>query len=198
MRLPRLFRFDASAWPREQFAAVLCALLLASAWMVATAVREHADVRSRYFVGQAKWSAVSPIPYRSDLAAAARAAGAVPGAPLRLIIRADSAGDALCGLVRAEGALGVPVSWLALGEGDPACAPSVGVIHIRGALADTARAQLRDARWALLDADSRALYSRRDAPDPEQIRALASLLAPTGTFAAAEKGSAVIAQGERP
>jgi hypothetical protein len=178
MRLPRPFRFDASAWPREQFLAVLCALLLASAWMVATAVGQHADARSRYFVGQAKWSAVSPIPYRGDVGAVARAAGAGPGAPLRLVVRADSADDALCRLAGAEGAMGVPVRWVALGAGDVGCAPSGRVARARGPLADTARAQMKDARWVLLDAESRALYSRRGTPDPEEVRALASLLAP--------------------
>jgi hypothetical protein len=186
MRLPRPFRFDASAWPREQFLAVLCALLLASAWMIATAVGQHADARSRYFVGQAKWSAVSPIPYRGDVGAVARAAGAESGAPLRLIVRADSADQALCRLAGAEGSMGIPVQWVALGPGDAACAPRAA--RARGPLADTARAQMKDARWVLVDAESRALYSRRGAPDPEEIRALASVLAPARLAGAARGG----------
>jgi hypothetical protein len=188
MRLPRLFRFDASAWPREQFLAVFCALLLASAWMVATAVGQHADARSRYFVGQAKWSAVSPIPYRGDLGALARAAGPEPGAPLRLIIRADSADETLCRLAGAEGSMGLPVRWVSLGPGDAACAPSADVARVGGPLANTARAQMKDARWVLVDAEARALYSRRGAPDPEEIRALASLLAPARLAGAARGG----------
>jgi hypothetical protein len=188
MRLPAPFRFDASTWPREQFLAVFCALLLASAWMVATAVGQHADARSRYFVGQAKWSAVSPIPYRGDVGAVARAAGAQPGAPLRLIVRADSADDALCRLAGAEGAMGIPVRWVALGPGDAACASSARVARARGPLADTARAQLKDARWVLVDAEGRALYSRRGTPDPGEIRALASLLSPARLATAARGG----------
>ena len=50
----------------------------------------------------------------------------------------------------------------------------------------------------LVDAESRALYSRRTAPDPEEIRALASLLAParlagelTGTATGATERSPI-------
>jgi hypothetical protein len=187
MRLPRLFRFDASAWPREQFLAVFFAFLLASAWMIATAAGRHADARDRYFVGQAKWSAVSPIPYRDDVGALARAAGAAPGVPLHLIVRADSADDALCRLGGAEGSIGIPVRWVVLGPGDADCAPFTRVARADGPLADTARAQMRDARWVLVDAESRALYSRRSAPDPAEVRALAGLLAPARLASAGER-----------
>lgn len=196
----RFLRMDVDAWPRERFLALFLAILLACAWMVSEAAGDHAALRRRHFVDRAKWSAVSPIPYRASLDAL-RVPGEARLRPLRLVLRADSA-DAetrarLCRLTHAEAALraGLDVTWVALGADVDLCVARVvggRMVRARGAAGDTLRAQVGGARWALLDADFRALYSRRDAPEPREVRDIASLVAPApGAVARAERTPSV-------
>jgi hypothetical protein len=69
-------------------------------------------------------------------------------------------------------------------------------VRAAGPAADTLRAQLRDARWALADARWRSLYSRRDAPDPAEVRGVAALVAPGPGAPVARRGVAPPARGE--
>src|SRR5215213_10466751 len=204
MSLRRPLRLDVDSWPRERFLALLIAILLACAWMVSVAARDHADIRRRYFVGLAKRNAASPIPYLGDVGALRRADEASLR-PLRLVVRADSAAGEpaarLCRLAEAERAIRseVDVTWVALGaDVAPCVARAAGPRLVRpgGPASDTLRAQLRDARWVLVDARWRSLYSRRDAPEVEDVREVAALVAPGLAGAVAQRGGAPPVRGE--
>ena len=185
----RHMRIDVTGWPRERYLALLFAILVACAWMLSSAARGHASLRRRHFAGLATWTARSPVPYLATVGAAARLRpqGAGERPPLRLVVRADSAGEgergALCRLAAADGSLGreMEVAWIAFGPAvDPCVSRAAGgrLADLGGAAGDTLRAQLGGARWVLLDGQDRALYSRRRAAAPEEVRALAALLVP--------------------
>jgi hypothetical protein len=153
---------------------LLLAIAALAAAMAAEGVQTFAQMRERHHVILARQAAVSPVPYGTPLPALHRAAGA---AGVRVVVRSDSAaakGAALCALAAASAA---DVRWIALSPAvEPCVARRVGGRMLRGGA--PAAAEMGTARWMVMDADGRALYSRPGVPTAAQLRETAALLAP--------------------
>jgi len=179
----RFKRPDVFTWSRERFAALLAVLVLVCGWMAASGARGHATLRQAHYRNLALWHSKSPVPYLAPITSTRHLppAGA-RGEPPLVLVRADSVADAgsLCGLAETGNRPddGPPIVWIALSPAVEPCIPhSKGsVVRFSGASADTLRAEIREARWLVLDRSSRVLYSRRSAPSADELRGVVSLL----------------------
>ncbi|HEU0301018.1 MAG TPA: hypothetical protein VFR37_16260 [Longimicrobium sp.] len=145
-----------------------------AAAMAAEGVQTLAEMRERHYVILARQEAASPLPYHAPLPALHALVPAVDGGG-RVLVRADSAGAraaALCAL-----AAEADVRWIALSAAvDPCVAERPRGRMIRASA--PAAAELGGARWMVMDAGGRALYSSRTIPSGEELRRTAALLAP--------------------
>ncbi len=157
--------------PRGFRLLVLC-MYAAGLLLAASGVQRMASLRSNYYLGQVRARAVSPLRYGTQLPALHALTTDVSG--VRIIIRADSAGDRSTSLCELAAALGSEprVLWVSkLPTSDPCIAQEGG----RSSVSATAAAELSRARWALLGADGRVLHSGWDVPDAKTLRETASL-----------------------
>lgn len=160
----------------RQFRTLLLAMVALAAAMAAEGMQTFAEMRERHHSILARQQAVSPVSYGTSLPALHALA---PAGPVRVVVRADSAGAqaaALCALARGT-AGAAAVRWIALSAAvDPCVAPRLdGRPAPAGA---PAAAELAGARWIVMDADGHARYSRRDVPSVQELRRTAALLAP--------------------
>lgn len=158
------------------FRTLLLGIAAVAAMMAAEGVQTFADMRERHYMILARQQAVSPVSYGTTLSALHDLA---PAGEMRVLMRADAAGAegaALCTL--ATQTAGDPgVRWIAFSaDVDPCVAQRAGGRMLRGG--QTPAAELRGARWIVMDADGRALYSRSGVPSAQQVRRTAELLAP--------------------
>jgi hypothetical protein len=167
----------ASLSPRR-FRTLMLGFFTTAAAIAAEGVQSLAEMRERHYVILARREAVSPISYRTPLPAL-HALAPAGGGGVRVLVRADSAGTALCAL-----AAETDVRWVALSAAVQPCIAERQGERIIRASADAA-AELAGARWIVMDADGRALYSGRAAPTADHLRRTRALLAP---LAAAEAG----------
>ena len=154
----------------RQFRTLLLAILTAAAAMAAEGVQTFAEMRERHHAILARQAAVSPVSYGTALPALHTLA---PAGPVRVLVRADSAGAearALCALAAAGAA---EVRWIAVSA---AVEPCVARHAVRAGA--PAAAELGGARWMVLDADGRARHSGRQVPSPAHLRRTTALLAP--------------------
>lgn len=159
------------------FRVLLLAISALAAAMAAEGLQTFAEMRERHHAILARQQAVSPVSYGSALPALH---GLVPaGAAVRVLVRADSAGAqgaALCALA-AQTAGETSVHWITFSaDAEPCVARRIGGRMLRGGA--SAAAEMRSARWMVMDAQGRSLYSRPGIPSFEQLRQTASLLAP--------------------
>jgi hypothetical protein len=171
-RAPRVAELS----PRA-FRTLLLGIAALAAAMAAEGVQTFAEMRTRHYQILARQQAVSPVSYGTRLPALHALVPAAGG--VRVLVRADSAGaqgTALCALA-AQTAADAEVRWIALSaEVEPCVARRVGARMLRGAA--PAAAEMRSARWMVMDANGRALYSRPGVPSLAQLRQTAALLAP--------------------
>lgn len=159
------------------FRTLLLAIAALAAAMAAEGVQTFAEMRERHYAIVARQQAVSPVPYGTALPSlhALAAAGSA-----RVMVRSDSAaadGQALCALAAAT-AGDTDVQWIAFSaDVDPCFARTLGAQMLRSDA--PAAAEMRGARWVVMDAEGRARYSRREVPSAEQLRRTAALLAPS-------------------
>jgi len=161
----------------RQFRTLLLAIVAAAALMAAEGVQTFAEMRERHYTILARQQAVSPLSYGTPLPALRSLAPA--GADVRVLVRSDSAGPQATGLcaLAAATAGDADVGWIALSADVDACvARGIGARMVRAGA--PAAAEIGRARWIVVDADGRALYSRPGVPSPEQLRRTAALLAP--------------------
>lgn len=153
----------------RQFRTLLLAILTAAAAMAAEGVQTFAEMRERHHAILARQAAVSPVSYGTAVPALHALA---PAGPVRVLVRADSAGAearALCALAAAA----TEVRWIPVSA---TVEPCVAGYAVRAAA--PAAAELGRARWMVLDADGRARHSGREVPSPAHLRRIAALLAP--------------------
>jgi hypothetical protein len=159
------------------FRTLLLAIAALAASMAAEGVQTFAEMRERHYAIVARQEAVSPVPYGATLSSLHALVAA--GGGTRVLVRSDSAatdGQALCALAAAT-AGDSDVQWIAFSaDVDPCFTPTPGARMLRAAA--PAAAEMRGARWMVIDAEGRARYSRREVPSPEQLRRTAALLAP--------------------
>lgn len=145
-----------------------------AAAMAAEGAQTFAEMRERHYVILARRQAVSPVPYRTPLPALHALAPLTAGG-VRVLVRADSAAaqaGALCALAAEADA-----RWVALSAAvEPCVAERMRGRMIRGSA--PAAAELAGARWMVMDAGGRALYSSRGVPSADHLRRTAALLAP--------------------
>ncbi|HYW13711.1 MAG TPA: hypothetical protein VE871_17245 [Longimicrobium sp.] len=156
---------------------MMLAIVALAGTLAAEGVQTFAEMRERHFSILARQAAVSPVSYGTILAAVHSLRPTRQG--VRVMVRSDLAGPdaaALCVLAEQTAVL-ADVQWMALSaDVDPCVARRVGERMLR---AGTAAAQeFGRARWLVLDATGRTLYSRADVPSPAHVRQIWSLLAP--------------------
>lgn len=158
------------------FRTLLLAIAALAAMMAAEGVQSFAQMRERHYVILARQQAVSPVSYGTELAALHALAPTAAG--VRVLVRSDSAaahGAALCALASAT-AGDAGVRWVAFSaDVDPCVAHAAGARMLRAGA--PAAAEMRGARWVVLDAEGRARYSRPGVPSAAQVRRVAELLA---------------------
>ena len=162
--------------PRRYRLLLLC-LSAAAVTLASEGMQRLAALRANYYLATDRAGAVSPLPYGARLPALSAAAAAP--APVRALVRADSAGEAATALCSLASALRDQpgVAWLAATPAvEPCIATSAAarVVPLTGA----ARTELARARWALLDGDGSVLHSGRTVPAAADVRELAALLSP--------------------
>ncbi|HEU0014455.1 MAG TPA: hypothetical protein VFQ45_12270 [Longimicrobium sp.] len=159
----------------EQFAVLLLGLLAMAAVLGLRGMERLADARTRHFQALARQAAVSPLPYGALIPAAGRPRPEGVHAVVRAdaVARADE--EALCVLAR-HTAASRDVAWVALSGRGPACAMVAAPVRPAGASADSLRRLAGAARWWIVGADGRALYSRREVPRPAELRRLLDAL----------------------
>lgn len=160
-RLSRL-----SEW---QFRTLLLAIGALAAAMIADGLQSFARLAEARAVRGVRAESVSPVPYRT-LLPALHALAPVSEGEVRVFVRADAAGAdgaALCALTRAD------VHWVALSADVAQCA-----LHSARRAPEPVAAEIAAARWIVLDERGAALYSSRQVPTPDHLRAMVALLTP--------------------
>jgi hypothetical protein len=167
------------------FRTLLLAIAALAAAMAAEGVQTFAEMRERHYAIVARQAAVSPVPYGTPLPALHALAAAGEGA--RVLVRSDSAaaiGPALCALAAAT-AGDTSIQWIAFSaDVAPCLTRTLGARMLRAGA--PAAAEMRGARWVVMDAEGQARYSRREVPSAEQLRRTAALLAPAAPAEAAQ------------
>ena len=177
----RSYSLDVSTWSRERFAALLAVLLLACSWMAASGARAHATLRQAHYRNLALWHSKSPVPYLAPVTSTRHLPAVTrSGEPPLVLVRADSAVEAatLCALAENAGRSTPRIAWIALSSAVEPCVEGAGrpVLPFLGAAADTPRIEMKDARWVMLDGNSRVLYSSRSMPTAGELREIATVL----------------------
>lgn len=170
------------AW---EFTALVLALLTAAAWMAANGLESLSVQRRNGYAARVRAQASSPVPYGKPVPRAAALLG--PAGAWHAFVRADSVPAAaererLCALA-AGGAAGV--RWLALSDDVPACLRAASPLAVPAGERAAVKAELRSARWGVVDAEGRVRHNRRGAPTVGEVRRTLALLHPEGIAVAA-------------
>ena len=165
--------------PPRAFRLIVLGVYAAGMLLASSGIQRMASLRSNYYLGQVRARAVSPLRYGTRLAAL-NALAVRTDAHVRIIIRADSAGDgsrSLCALAAALGS-DPRATWVAKSRRLDGCIAR-GARRSPVAAGATAAAELSRARWALLGAGGHVLHSGWDVPDAKTLLETASLFATT-------------------
>lgn len=143
--------------------------------LASSGVQRMASLRSNYYLGQVRARAVSPLRYGAQLPAL-NALATRSGGDVRILIRADSAGEGSTDLCALAVALGSEprVAWVAKSPAiDPCVARGAGRSPVTAGA--TAAAELSRARWALLGPGGHVLHSGWEVPDVKTLRETVAL-----------------------